>query len=61
MSSPHYLVFQVDIEGEGGIPASMVSAPEALAAYGGKYLALTPSPRRIEGEGESPSFMAIVD
>lgn len=61
MTSPHYLVFQVHLESEEWIPAYQSAAPAALEQHGGKYLSLTPSPTRLEGEGDSPSFMAIVE
>ncbi|MDW3178724.1 MAG: DUF1330 domain-containing protein [Acidimicrobiia bacterium] len=61
MSSLHYLVFQVDPETEDWIPGYQEAAPAALAAHGGRYLSLTPSPERLEGEGNPPSFMAIVE
>ena len=61
MTSPHYLVFQVDVETDDWIPAYQDAAPAALEAYGGRYLSLTPSPQRLEGDGRSPSFMALVE
>ena len=61
MSAPHYMVFEVDLKTDDWVPAYQEGAPPVLADYGGKYLALTPSPERLEGNGGVPTFMAIVE
>ena len=55
MSAPHYMVFEVDLKTDDWVPAYQEGAPPVLADYGGKYLALTPSPERLEGNGGVPT------
>ncbi|MGK2908240.1 MAG: DUF1330 domain-containing protein [Sphingobium sp.] len=58
---PAYMVVDVRYADLGWTEAYRRDVPPMIAAFGGHYLALARSPERLEGEGDSPDTLAIVE
>lgn len=58
---PAYMVVDVRYADLGWTEAYRRDVPAMIAAHGGRYLALSRSPERLEGEGEGPDTLAIVE
>lgn len=58
---PAYLVVDVRYSDLGWTEAYRRDVPAMITAWGGRYLAKSLSPERLEGEGEGPDTLAILE
>ncbi|MFN3727653.1 MAG: DUF1330 domain-containing protein [Allosphingosinicella sp.] len=58
---PAYLVVAVTYRNKGWTDAYRRDVPALVAAYGGRYLAKSLDPERLEGEGDKPDTLAILE
>lgn len=58
---PAYLVVDVRYDDMGWTQAYRRDVPAMIAAWGGRYLAKSLSPERLEGEGDGADTLAILE
>lgn len=58
---PAYLVVDVRYSDLAWTEAYRRDVPPMISGYGGRYLAKSFSPERLEGEGEGPDTLAILE
>ncbi|WP_327753827.1 DUF1330 domain-containing protein (plasmid) [Sphingobium sp. SJ10-10] len=58
---PAYLVVDVRYDDLGWTEAYRRDVPPMIKAWGGRYLAKAVPPERLEGEGERPDTLAILE
>lgn len=58
---PAYLIVTVTYEDLGWTEAYRRDVPAIIAAHGGRYLARSGKPERLEGAGEMPHTVAILE
>lgn len=58
---PAYLVVDVRYDDMGWTQAYRRDVPAMIAAWDGRYLAKSLSPERLEGEGDGPDTLAVLE
>lgn len=58
---PAYLIVDVRYDDLAWTAAYRRDVPPMIAAWGGRYVAKSLSPERLEGEGEGPDTLAVVE
>jgi uncharacterized protein (DUF1330 family) len=56
-----YLVVAVTYHDPAWTEAYRRDVPAMVAAHGGRYLAKAPNPERLEGDGDPPDLLAILE
>ena len=57
----YYSILEVTPINEDWIPEYVPSTSALVSQHGGTYLARTPNHTRLEGEGEDPALLAIIE
>jgi uncharacterized protein (DUF1330 family) len=56
-----YMIVEMSIRDAGWTAAYRRDVPPMIAGIGGRYLALPRAPERLEGNGELPEILALIE